>query len=286
MSVANDVIAIARDEIGYQEGWEDGHWNNIQRYAPAVDGLEWAQGEPWCHTFVSWCFQEADAADLAPVTASCAEGVEWFQDRGRYTDYPVIGGIVYFGPGGGTHTGIVVSYTDAEITTVEGNTNSNGSAEGDGVYLKTRLRHSSYIHGYGIPDFPEGVVLADPAWRGEKGVTFFGHEASTDDIPEGDDQPGRDHDRGTGGGGYEPFPGERWFRDAPDSPIITAMGRRLVEESCSAYREGPGPQWTSADRESFRKWQRKIGDAPHECDGWPGPLQWAALKVPRTTDAS
>ncbi|MDT0451876.1 peptidoglycan-binding protein [Streptomyces hesseae] len=281
MTVALDVINTAREEVGYHEGREDGDWNNIQKYAPAVPGLEWAQGEAWCHTFVSWCFQEAGAVDLAPVTASCWEGVQWFQDRDRYTDYPVIGGIVYFGAGGGSHTGIVVAYTDDEITTVEGNTNSNGSAEGDGVYLKTRPRHSSYIHGYGIPDYPEGVVLADPEWRGRSGITFFGHEASTDDIPAGDE--GADHGRDRGNSGFEPFPGEAWFRDAPNSPIITAMGRRLVEEGCSAYREGPGPQWTSADRESFRKWQRKIGDAPHECDGWPGPLQWAALKVPRTT---
>ncbi|WP_369377673.1 peptidoglycan-binding protein [Streptomyces sp. cg36] len=80
---------------------------------------------------------------------------------------------------------------------------------------------------------------------------------------------------------YEPFPGEQWFRNAPNSPIVTAMGRRLVAEGCSAYSEGPGPRWTNADRESFRLWQRKLGDAPEYCDGWPGPRQWDALKVPK-----
>ncbi|WP_405659713.1 peptidoglycan-binding protein [Streptomyces sp. RK9] len=79
---------------------------------------------------------------------------------------------------------------------------------------------------------------------------------------------------------YEPFPGVGWFKSAPRSPIVTAMGRRLVAEGCSAYTEGPGPQWTDADRASFRKWQRKLGDAPEYGDGWPGPQQWAALKVP------
>ncbi|MFF4530759.1 peptidoglycan-binding protein [Streptomyces sp. NPDC001407] len=279
MSVAHDVINVARDEVGYQEGRSGGHWNNIQKYAPAVPGLEWAQGEAWCHSFVSWCFQEAGAADLAPVTASCAEGVEWFQDQGRYTDYPVVGGVVYYGPGGGSHTGIVIAYTDDEITTVEGNTNDGGSAEGDGVYLKSRPRHSPYIHGYGIPDYPEGVVVADPSWRGQRGITYFGHEASADDIPNGDHTPDPGH--GTAGG-YEPFPGEAFFRSAPDSPVITAMGRRLVAEGCSVYREGPGPQWTGADRASFALWQKKLGDAPEYRDGWPGPRQWAALKVPRS----
>ncbi|MEU8680799.1 peptidoglycan-binding protein [Streptomyces sp. NPDC048611] len=80
---------------------------------------------------------------------------------------------------------------------------------------------------------------------------------------------------------YEPFPGVDWFKKNPRSAIVTAMGRRLVAEGCSAYREGPGPQWTSADRESFRKWQHKLGDAPRFCDGWPGRKQWDALKVPK-----
>ncbi|MFH8793857.1 peptidoglycan-binding protein [Streptomyces sp. NPDC017941] len=80
---------------------------------------------------------------------------------------------------------------------------------------------------------------------------------------------------------FEPFPGAAWFKTNPRSPIVTAMGRRLVAEGCSAYAQGPGPQWTDADRASFRKFQHKLGDAPEHCDGWPGPRQWAALKVPK-----
>ncbi|WEB44002.1 peptidoglycan-binding protein [Streptomyces yunnanensis] len=80
---------------------------------------------------------------------------------------------------------------------------------------------------------------------------------------------------------YEPFPGDGFFKSYPRSPIVTAMGRRLVEVGCSAYSDGPGPQWTTADRESFRKWQQHLGDAPAYCDGWPGRRQWDALKVPK-----
>lgn len=80
---------------------------------------------------------------------------------------------------------------------------------------------------------------------------------------------------------YQPFPGVDWFKKNPRSPIVTAMGRRLVAEGCSAYASGPGPQWTTADRDSFRKWQKKLGDAPQFCDGWPGRKQWDALKVPK-----
>ncbi|MEF3114478.1 peptidoglycan-binding protein [Streptomyces chrestomyceticus] len=80
---------------------------------------------------------------------------------------------------------------------------------------------------------------------------------------------------------HEPFPGVEFFKSYPRSPIVTAMGRRLVEEGCSAYGSGPGPQWTAADVASFRKWQNKLGDSPAYCDGWPGRKQWDALKVPK-----
>ncbi|MEV0440950.1 peptidoglycan-binding protein [Streptomyces spectabilis] len=80
---------------------------------------------------------------------------------------------------------------------------------------------------------------------------------------------------------FEPFPGTDFFKSYPRSPIVTAMGKRLVSEGCSAYSSGPGPQWTTADRNSFRKWQKKLGDASQFCDGWPGRKQWDALKVPK-----
>ncbi len=79
---------------------------------------------------------------------------------------------------------------------------------------------------------------------------------------------------------YQPFPGAAWFKKAPRSAIVTAMGKRLVAVGCSAYREGPGPQWTEADRSSYAKWQRKLGYTGTDADGWPGPTSWAALKVP------
>jgi hypothetical protein len=79
---------------------------------------------------------------------------------------------------------------------------------------------------------------------------------------------------------YQPYPGAAWFTTQPRSAIVTAMGRRLVAEGCSAYQQGPGPQWTQADRDSYAKWQRKLGYRGTDADGWPGASSWAALKVP------
>ncbi|MFE7313824.1 peptidoglycan-binding protein [Streptomyces sp. NPDC057555] len=270
MSGARELIRIAKAEVGYREGYSNGHWNNWQRYSPTVPGLEWSQSQPWCSTFVSWAAMKSGNAGLFPRTASCANGVEWFRQRGRFTEYPVIGGPVYFGAGGGSHVGICVSYTSSTITTVEGNTNSSGSAEGDGVHLKTRPRKSSYIYGYGIPDYPEGVVLADPARRGRRGVVHFGQEASVADIPQG--------------AGTTPPPSRtvtidgKAYGPGAKGDHITALGRMLVAAGCSAYTEGPGPTWSSADTESMRRYQIKIGDSGAEADGLPGPKQLARLK--------
>ncbi|MFG3291138.1 peptidoglycan-binding protein [Streptomyces sp. NPDC048179] len=79
---------------------------------------------------------------------------------------------------------------------------------------------------------------------------------------------------------YQPFPGATWFRKNPKSTIVTAMGKRLVANGCSAYASGPGPQWTEADRASYARWQRRLGYTGSSADGWPGAKSWAALKVP------
>ncbi|MEU7163150.1 peptidoglycan-binding protein [Streptomyces morookaense] len=80
---------------------------------------------------------------------------------------------------------------------------------------------------------------------------------------------------------FEPFPGVDFFRSYPRSAIVTAMGRRLVDEGCSAYAEGPGPQWTVADLRSYARWQRKQGFTGNDADGWPGRVTWDALRVPK-----
>ncbi|MEU7292104.1 peptidoglycan-binding protein [Streptomyces exfoliatus] len=80
----------------------------------------------------------------------------------------------------------------------------------------------------------------------------------------------------------QPFPGSSFFRKETSSPVITAMGRRLVAEGCSAYAVGPGPRWSEADRLSYAKWQRKLGFRGSDADGVPGAASWSALKVPYT----
>ncbi|KAK2757104.1 peptidoglycan recognition protein 1 [Arachnomyces sp. PD_36] len=80
----------------------------------------------------------------------------------------------------------------------------------------------------------------------------------------------------------EEFPGSDFFTAEPSSPIVAAMGARLVEENCSAYPDGeePDEQWDDADLESYKLWQEKLGYTGGDADGWPGQSSWDTLKVP------
>lgn len=79
---------------------------------------------------------------------------------------------------------------------------------------------------------------------------------------------------------YEPYPGAAFFKAGRTSPVITAMGKRLVAEGCSRYAVGPGPKWSEADRQSYAAWQRKLGYSGPAADGIPGKTSWDKLRVP------
>src|SRR5690606_40149020 len=72
------VIEIAHGELGYRETGV-----NIQKYSPAVPGLEWSQGQPWCATFTCWVFLQAGGKPDKdfPLTASCLQQVAWGRSR-------------------------------------------------------------------------------------------------------------------------------------------------------------------------------------------------------------
>lgn len=163
-----DYVNLLRSQAGYHEGRDpSGNWNNQQRYSPAVPGLEWSQGQAWCHVFVSWGADELGARDRIPITASCAAGVAWWKARNRWTDYPVLGAPFYMGSAGQDHVGVVTAFDADRIWTIEGNTNDGGSYQGDGVYRRVRPRRGAGSpYGYGIPQFDEATVSADPALGG------------------------------------------------------------------------------------------------------------------------
>lgn len=169
MSDASKVLAAAASVVGYHEGRSNGSWNNDQRFSKETPGFAWSNYQAWCDTFVAWSFFKAGLFNELPVkSAGCAESVAGFKKVNRFSAYPAVGAQVFFGPGGGSHTGIVVSYDGTNISTIEGNTNDNGSAEGDGVYRKVHARRDTNVYGYGYPNYREGIDSADPAWAKAK----------------------------------------------------------------------------------------------------------------------
>lgn len=155
-------VNLLRSKTGYHEGRNaNGSWNNIQMFSPAVAGLEWSQGQPWCHTFVSWGADELGERSVIPITASCQAGVDWWKARDRFTEYPVLGAPFYMGSHGQDHVGVVTGFDANSIWTVEGNTSSGGSFQGDGVYQRVRPRRGAGSpYGYGVPSFSEGLICA------------------------------------------------------------------------------------------------------------------------------
>ncbi|HKZ21202.1 MAG TPA: hypothetical protein VJQ57_13970 [Acidimicrobiia bacterium] len=172
-------VNLLRSQNGYREGR-----NNWTKYPPAVRGLEWAQNQPWCHTFVSWGADELGERNVIPITASCASGVSWFKARDRWTEYPVLGGPFYMGSAGQDHVGVVYAYDADWIYTIEGNTNAGGSANGDGVYERKRPRRGAGSpYGYGVPAFAEGTISADPKYGGTKSAAVAKQAPQEDDMP-------------------------------------------------------------------------------------------------------
>lgn len=164
---AADVIRIARGEIGYKEGYSNGHYNNQQKYAPAVGH---ASGYAWCASFVCWVFKQAGLSDLlATPSAGCDQLAAGFKAAGRWSEYPAVGAVVFYGtPADLSHVGIVVAYTETSVSDISGNTNSDGGREGHSVLPRTRQRTDPYVVGYGYPAYAEGIDSADPAWKGRK----------------------------------------------------------------------------------------------------------------------
>ena len=149
------LLNVARNEIGYHESgdnyikYAEGNWDN-QFY-----GWE-LQNQPWCDVFVDWCFCQAfGLATGAAITyqgvgggsALCRASAQFYRDYGAYFMYPEVGDQIFFYYGGDiNHTGIVESYDQSNVTTIEGNTS-------DQVARRVYRINDPVIAGYGRPNW-------------------------------------------------------------------------------------------------------------------------------------
>lgn len=160
-TTAARVIDYCASQVGYREGT-----SNYNKYAAVAGHGNFAA---WCATFLVARFRTAgQELPAGASTAGCENNCNAFKNAGRFSVYPAVGAIAFYGPRGTTHTGIVYKYDSTYIYTIEGNTNDNGSANGNGVYYRKRSRSgytgSMNVYGYGYPNYSHAIVSADPAW--------------------------------------------------------------------------------------------------------------------------
>lgn len=149
--LVEEIIRIAKGEIGVREVGNTNCGERVDEYKFAT-WLNPKKGWPWCAAFVCWVIREALISSgvkqtktfKRPRTAGAWDFENWSIDQDSSTWLRrnpagdiVPGDIVIFTF---SHIGIAVSSPDKKgnVTTVEGNTDSEGSREGGGVYLKTR----------------------------------------------------------------------------------------------------------------------------------------------------
>jgi hypothetical protein len=134
------VVEAAKKEIGVRESTENSS-ERIDQYC-AYAGINRA---PWCAAFVSWCFGQAGYAQprtaWSPALFPAARrvGIPNLQNAEG-----LVAGIYIPSLGRVGHCGIIEFVRGDFLVCIEGNTNANGSRNGDGVYR--RMRHKRTIH--------------------------------------------------------------------------------------------------------------------------------------------
>lgn len=145
------LVDIARAEVGYHEGA-----NNFTKYAaePMIAKLYgWVpQNQPWCGTFVNWCFLTAFGYDIGSKltyggSAACKNAAQLFMSNGSFGSTPALCDQAFFYSGGDiNHTGIVVEVNGSSFTTIEGNYSDKVSE----VHHKVG---ASDVAGFGRPNW-------------------------------------------------------------------------------------------------------------------------------------
>ncbi len=133
------IVSIAKSQLGNEGGMKFWSWYGFP------------SREEWCACFVSWCADQAGLIQRGaiPKFSLCTDGVEWFQEKGRWQNVgsiPTPGTLIFFDwdyDGESDHVGIVELCDGSTIYTIEGNS-------GDAVRQNSYVINSEFIMGYGI----------------------------------------------------------------------------------------------------------------------------------------
>ena len=133
------IIEIAEKEIGYSEAPANSNKTKYGKWF-GFDGVA------WCGMFVSWCYDEAGQPlgniGFSKGFAGCQTAVAFYKKKGKITNEPVAGDIVFFdwnGDGRYDHSGIFVRHiNEIYFETIEGNTSLTNQSNGGQVMRRKR----------------------------------------------------------------------------------------------------------------------------------------------------
>lgn len=193
------LVDCAMSQVGYLEKRSNAqlddktanagssNWNKYARdidnkYKDFYNGKK--NGFSWCDIFVDWCFIECFGYENAlkllyqpekSAGAGCKYSADYYRRKNAFFKQPKVGDQVFFGDYGNEgHTGIVVAVSGNVITTVEGNTSGGYGvdANGDGVYLKRYNFATTYIPGFGRPNWSAVFGKTNAADKEETTVSY------------------------------------------------------------------------------------------------------------------
>lgn len=144
LNIAHLELGVVESPVGSNSG------EKVNQYLSVV-GLN--PGNPWCMAFVYWCVYRAANQLQKPnhlmATGSCSAQYRWARKNGLLVPSPQKGDIFLCigGETGHYHTGFVASTPqNGRFATIEGNSNSDGGANGTAVVYRPRGRRVESCH--------------------------------------------------------------------------------------------------------------------------------------------
>lgn len=151
MPTANDILKVAKAEIGTKETPINNVKYNTWYYGKAVSGNSY----PWCMAFVQWVFNKA-GMKLPLTTASCTALMTYAKNNGLWvTSGYKAGDIILYQFDKDTyadHVGICESATATTVTCIEGNTSGSGSQSNGGEVCR-KVRKTNLVMGAYRPKY-------------------------------------------------------------------------------------------------------------------------------------
>jgi hypothetical protein len=166
-TISEAALAVAVTQVGVRENGGQNRGAEVELYIASAGGIP---GESWCAAFIYWCFRRASnilmVANPCPRTMGAQKIFKLADQRFRRTS-PTRGSIFVMDHGNDLgHVGFVDTvYPNGTISTVEGNTNREGSRNGDSVWRHGPWSPTDGKRGVlmGYVDLADAVALPAPA---------------------------------------------------------------------------------------------------------------------------